>query len=177
MSLENLSFEARDELAAIAQQMSEDPSTRGEFLSLLKKIKPDLPVPELEVKKYAESVVSETRQELEAVKAKLREKEALEELDSRRKALLKKGLVKSESDIQEVEKVMLDEGITNHESGAKYWAWMKQSAEPTPVGYNPGLMSSNPSINQFMKNPKIAARNEALQAMKDFRGSPKPIGL
>ena len=46
MSLEDLSFEARDELALLARQMAEDPATRKDFLRLTKKIKPDMPIPE-----------------------------------------------------------------------------------------------------------------------------------
>ena len=49
MSLEDLSTEARDELAALARQLAENPNTRKDFLRLTKKAKPDMPIPELEI--------------------------------------------------------------------------------------------------------------------------------
>jgi hypothetical protein len=45
MSLEDLSMEARDELALLARQLSENPATRKDFLRLTKKAKPDMPIP------------------------------------------------------------------------------------------------------------------------------------
>jgi len=52
MSLENLSLEARDELAQLAQTLAENPDTRKEFLRMTKRVKPDLPIPELDIEDY-----------------------------------------------------------------------------------------------------------------------------
>ena len=49
MSLEDLTPEARDELALLARQLAENPNTRKDFLRLTKKAKPDMPIPELEI--------------------------------------------------------------------------------------------------------------------------------
>jgi hypothetical protein len=49
MSLENVSLEARDELASLSQMLAENPETRKEFLRMTKKVKPDLPIPELDM--------------------------------------------------------------------------------------------------------------------------------
>ena len=49
MSLEDLSYEARDELALLARQLAENPKTRKAFLRLTKEAKPDMPIPELEI--------------------------------------------------------------------------------------------------------------------------------
>ena len=42
MSLENLTLEARDELALLAQSLAENPATRKDFLKLTKKAKPEM---------------------------------------------------------------------------------------------------------------------------------------
>jgi hypothetical protein len=47
---------------------------------------------------------------------------------------------------------MLDKGITNHEAAAEYWNWMKQSAVPTPTGYNPSAVSKF-DLGKYYKNP------------------------
>jgi hypothetical protein len=116
------------------------------------------------------------RKENEELRNKMREKDALEELQARRNNLLKKGLVRSEDDIPEVEKIMLEKGITNHESAAEYFEWMKQSAEPTPTGYNPNVMAKF-DLSKYYKNAQTAARDEAAKALQELRGNRRPIGV
>ena len=89
MSLENLSLEARDELAALAQTLAENPETRKDFLRMTKKVKPDLPIPELDIEDYTQRAVNRSEDRVQALEAKLREKEAIEELQKRRQSLMK----------------------------------------------------------------------------------------
>lgn len=175
MSLEDLSLETRDELAQLARTLAENPATRKDFLRLTKKAKPDLPIPELEIEDYTRNELSEAKKELEAFKAQMRERDAMSELEKRRSKIVKAGLA-NEGDIEEIEKVMLDKGITNHEAAAEYWQWMKQSAAPTPSGYNPNTMSKF-DLSKYWKNPAVAAREEASKALAELRKSPRPIGL
>jgi polyhydroxyalkanoate synthesis regulator phasin len=135
MSLENVSLEARDELASLSQMLAENPETRKEFLRMTKKVKPDLPIPELEMEDFTRNAVSQSEQRVQALEAKLRERDAIEELQKRRNALVKKGLISTEEEVKDVEKIMLEQGITNHETAAQYHNWMKQAAVPTSSGY------------------------------------------
>ena len=176
MSLENLSPDARDELAALAQTLAENPATRKEFLRMTKKVKPDLPIPELEIEESTTRAVSKAEERVQALEAKLREKEAIEELKYRRESLMKKGLIKSEEDIEGVEKLMLEKGITNHETAAEYHQWMKQAAVPTASSYNPSPVKGF-NLDKYWKNPAGAARNEALNALNELRNPRRPIGL
>ena len=176
MSLENLSLEARDELAALAQTLAENPDTRKEFLRMTKRVKPDLPIPELDIEDYTHKAVSRSEDRVQALEAKLREKEALEELQNRRQSLMKKGLIANESEVSDVEKIMLERGITNHETAAEYHQWMKQAAVPTSTGYNPSAVKQF-DLNKYWKNPAAAARNEAMNALNDLRKPQRPIGL
>jgi hypothetical protein len=175
-SLENLSLEARDELAALAQTLAENPETRKDFLRMTKRIKPELPIPELDIEDYTHKAVSKSEERVQALEAKLREKEALEELQNRRNSLMKKGLIQREEEISDVEKVMLERGITNHETAAEYHQWMKQAAVPTSTGYNPSAVKQF-DLNKYWKNPTTAARNEAMNALNDLRNPRRPIGL
>lgn len=176
MSLENLSLEARDELAALAQTLAENPDTRKDFLRMTKKVKPDLPIPELDIEDYTHRAVSRSEDRVQALEAKLREKEAIEELNNRRQSLMKKGLISNESEVGDVEKIMLERGITNHETAAEYHQWMKQAAVPTSSGYNPSAVKQF-DLNKYWKNPVSAARNEAMNALNDLRKPQRPIGL
>ena len=176
MSLENLSLEARDELAQLAQTLAENPDTRKDFLRMTKKVKPDLPIPELDIEDYTHRAVSKSEDRLQALEAKLRERDAVEELQNRRQSLMKKGLIANESEINDVEKIMLERGITNHETAAEYHQWMKQAAVPTSTGYNPSAVKQF-DLNKYWKNPAAAARNEAMNALNDLRKPQRPIGL
>ena len=176
MSLENLSPEARDELALLAQKLADNPETRKDFLRMTKKVNPDLPIPELEIEDKTTSYIEKLEAKLSEREAKDREQEAVRDLESRRMKLMKKGLIKDESEIEEVEKVMLEKGITNHEAAAEYWQWMKQAAAPTPMGYNPNAINKF-DLSKYWKNPQAGARDEAAKALNELRKNPRPIGL
>jgi hypothetical protein len=176
MSLEDVSFEQRDQLAALAKQLADNPDTRKDFLRMTRKVNPDLPIPELDIEDKTNSALELIRKENDELRGKMREKEAIEELDARRKSLLKKGLIQSEDDIAEVEKVMLEKGITNHESAAEYFSWMKQAAQPTPTGYNPNVMAKF-DLGKYFKNAPAAARDEAAKALNELRNPRRPIGI
>ena len=176
MSLEDLSFEARDELALLARQLAENPATRKDFLRLTKKAKPDMPIPELEIEDYTHSQVSKSNERVEQLEAKLRELDALDKLKERRANLMDKGFITNKDELNEVEKVMLEKNIPDHETAAEYWQWMKQSATPTPSGYNPSAINKF-DLSTYWKNPVQGARNEAAKALNELRKSPRPIGL
>jgi hypothetical protein len=176
MSLENVSYEARDELAALAQQLADNPATRKDFLRMTKKVKPDLPIPELDMEDYTHNAVNKSEQRVQALEAKLRERDAVEELQKRRQSLMKKGLIASEDEVKDVEKIMLERGITSHETAAEYHQWMKQAAIPTSSGYNPSPVKQF-DLNKYWKNPVNAARDEAANALRDLRKPQRPIGL
>jgi hypothetical protein len=176
MSLENLSLEARDELAQLAQTLAENPDTRKDFLRMTKRVKPDLPIPELDIEDYTNRAVTRSEDRVQALEAKLRERDAVEELQKRRQSLMRKGLIANESEVNDVEKIMLERGITNHETAAEYHQWMKQAAVPTSTGYNPSAVKQF-DLNKYWKNPAAAARNEAMNALNDLRKPQRPIGL
>ena len=176
MSLENLSVEAQAELAALAKTLAENPSTRKQFLQLTKQVRPDVPIPEIEIEERTNSVLAEANKKVETLEQRLRQKEAKEELEKRRLALIKKNLVQSEDDIAEVEKLMVEKGIASHETAAEYHQWMKQAAAPTPSQFPQPVMSKF-NTKDFMKNPVGAARDAAHAALAEFRKNPKPIGL
>jgi hypothetical protein len=176
MSLENLSSEAQAELAYLAKSLAEDPKTRKQFLQLTKQVRPDVPIPEIEIEERTNQVLSQANKRVETLEAKLRQRDAKEALEKRRQDLVKKQLVQSEDDIKEVEKLMIEKGIANHETAAEYHQWMKQMSAPTPSQFPQPVMSRFNTVD-FMKNPVGAARDAAHAALQEFRKNPKPIGL
>ena len=175
MSLENLSLEQRDELAGLMQQLADTPETRKDILRLTRKIRPGLNVPELDIEDNTNSAISQMRAENEALKAKFSQREAVENLENIRRKVVKKGLV-SEDEMPEVEKLMLEKRIADHETAAEHYNWMKQAAKPTPTGYNPSAIRQF-DLGKYWKDPRGAAQQEAVRAFADLRKPTRPIGL
>ena len=91
MSLENLSFEERDSLAELSKKLADNPKTRKAFLRLTKEVNPEINIPEIEIEETTNSAIYKMQKENEEIRNKLREKEALEDLEKRRNNLMKKG--------------------------------------------------------------------------------------
>lgn len=179
-SLEDLTPDARDELALLARQLAENPDTRDSFLRLTKKVKPNLTIDAIDIKDQVDARFAEYEARNQALEGKLREKEALEELEKRRQSLVKKGKAKSEEDVAEIEKVMLEKGITNHETAADYYEFMRSAAVPTsPKVFNNSFMNetARDTLSKFRTNPVVAARDEAAKALFELRKNPRPIGF
>ena len=174
MSLEDLSFEQRDELAMLAKQLADNPQTRKEFLRMTKQVKPEMSIPELEIEDYTNKKVTAAEERVMRLEAQLRDRDAREELEKRRAKLNR-----SEKEIAEIEKVMLEKGMTNHETAAEYFDWMNQAAAPTPnsaMGYNPSALNKF-DLSKYWKNPQMGARDEAAKALGELRKNTRPIGI
>ena len=179
-SLENLTSEARDELALLAQELAEDPATREQFLRLTKQKRQNLTIDAIDIKDEVRAEIAKIREEKAALEARLREKDALEELERRRQSLVKKGKAKSDEDVVEIEKVMLEKGITNHETAAEYFDYMKRAAAPTSIqAFDKSFMNeqARDTLSKFKHNPQQAARDEAARALTELRKNPRPIGF
>lgn len=179
-SLEDLTPEARDELALLARELAENPATRKNFLRLTKEARPNMTIDAIDMEDKIDNKSKELQERYEQLEAKMREKEALEELERRRQALIEKGKAKSRDDVKEIEKVMLEKGIQNHETAADYYEFMKTAATPTsPQVFNSSFMNetARDTLSKFYKNPAVAARDEAAKALAELRKNPRPVGF
>lgn len=178
-NLEDLTPEMRDELAKLALQISENKETRPEFLRMTAKVTGNH-IPEIAIEDKLEKVREKDAERMKALEDKLAERELRDEVEGRRRALLAKGKVKDEAELAEVEKIMLEKKIADHETAAEYWALSRESARPTAsTPYNMSVMdkSARDTLSKFWKNPQGAARDMAHQALMELRKNPKPVGL
>jgi len=175
-SLEDLDYQQRDELAKLSKTLADNPHTRKAFLRLTKQVNPDLVIPELDIEENTNTAIEKMMKENESIRNQLRERDARDNLEKRRANLKTKGMANTDQDIEEIEKVMLEKNIPDHETAAQYWDWMKQSATPTPTGYNPSGLGKF-DLSQYWKNPQGAARNEAAKALSELRKNTRPIGI
>jgi hypothetical protein len=177
MSLENMSFDERDSLAELSKKLADNPKTRKAFLRLTKEVNPELTIPEIEIEDSTSSALMKMQNENDTLRNKFREREALDDLEKRRNNLMKKGLAKSDDDVAAIEKVMLEEGITNHEAAARHWAWMQQAAAPTPSQFHTNVAKNQGwDLSRFSKNPIGTARDVAHEALAELRKN-RPIGF
>ena len=131
-------------------------------------------IPELEIEDYTNKKVTAAEERVMRLEAQLRDRDAREELEKRRAKLNR-----SEKEIAEIEKVMLEKGMTNHETAAEYFDWMNQAAAPTPnsaMGYNPSALNKF-DLSKYWKNPQMGARDEAAKALGELRKNTRPIGI
>lgn len=177
-SLEDLSPEVKDELAKLARDLSQNPKTRKEFLKLTKQARPELPVPEIDLEEKTEKALSDANDKISGLERKLIEKEATENLERRRQKLIADGKASSMEEVSEIEKVMLEKKIPEHDTAADYFRWMKQAAAPSQPQYSPQVLDANTrkNLKPFWGNSTQAARSEAAQALADIRSGKVRLG-
>lgn len=180
MSLEDLTV---DQLLAgyqqalpshqLLQQLANHPETRTETLKLVKKIAPNLVIPELDAKADVEGQIEALKQQILERDNKQRERDAIDEIQSHRRAI-KQQYGYADTDITEIEKLMVEEGITKHATAAKLYAASKQAAIPNsaeiapPVFDMPNKDVWGGGINNPNKLNKIATE-EAYRALHDIK--------
>jgi hypothetical protein len=117
---------------ALFNKALNDPTTRTEQLALLKKSNPTLPIPELDVKAASDAALAAERGAREKLEKDVRDLQIQGRIDAERKRVMKEhGL--SESDLLEVEKLMVDEKapIPHYDAAAKVFKASRTQAEPS----------------------------------------------
>lgn len=140
-------------------------ATRMKTLRVFKEAKPDEVLPELD----ADNALTARVAPLEAENKKLREdidKRASEALlKEKRDAIKARGL-----DVAAVEKIMMEKGITNHESAAEFLVLNSRPA--TPVASRSWDRSAKVPTNEGLKiNPNAWAREEAAKVLDEFQAA------
>ena len=165
MSLENMNDAERDDLAALADKLANDPSTRREFLKLTKKAHPSMGIPELDMEEHVAKATEASAKKIASLEDKLFAREVQDRVMSARNQIVKDGLV-SESDVSEVEKLMVEKKIPDHRTAAEFFKLQKESARPTPSAFTPNTMPVD--MKSMGNNPADWARREAANAIADI---------
>lgn len=167
-SLEGMSPEAIAGLAMLAKGLSDNPGTRNDFLKMTKKMNPNLSIPEVDIPAVMYSTIEAESKKREALEQKIAEQEARENVRARRESLMEsKGLTKS--DMEEVEKLMVDKQIPSHETAAEFLLAQRQSARPTPFSGARPQQVPKIDAKDFGGNIAQWSRNEASNMIADIR--------
>ena len=160
ISLEGMSQDAINGLALLAKGLSSNSKTRDQFLNLTKTANPDLNIPEVDIPFKMQGMLDAEAKKREELENKIRENEIRQQIKENRAQLAKtKGL--SEEQVQEVEKMMTEKGILNHDTAADFYLSQQKSATPTPSTFSGSQQVPKPDMKQFNGNITQWARNEA----------------
>ena len=168
-TLEGMTPEAIANLAQLSNTLANNPSTRAEFLGLVKKADPSVSIPEVDMPEKINVAMKEANEKIEKMRRELAERDARDNVMNIRNNLVKSGKA-TEADIPEVEKLMLEKGISSHETAAEFYQSQKKSAVPTPSsgGYN---VQTVPKIDvkEFGGSLKSWGRATAAKVIDDLR--------
>jgi len=171
MSLEGMSQDQIEALAALTKSIADNPKTRLQFQALVKTAHPDATTPELDgamaIRELAQQRQKD-REEFDQYKA---------EQDARNKEMQEWAEVVGAghctyNDIQDVQKFMSENGIMNKKFGAQSWSQSKSLAEPSSAQVRSFEMPSTyiDKLKQGgLKGFNQWAKDEAYIALKELR--------
>lgn len=172
MSLEGLTADQIEAIAALTKSITDNPKTRLQWQALVKQVHPDVNTPELD----QAMATHELTERLDTVSNEFSTYK--EQAEAEKKELREWGEVIGAGhctygDIPEVQKFMQENGIVNKMFGAKSWASSKQLAEPATPASGRGYEMPTTYIQRWKEagNKGLAqmARDEAYIALQDFR--------
>lgn len=135
----------------MAEGLVNDPETRGAYFALMKKKNPGIAIPEVDVRTQMEALVAQEREKREKLEQDIKDERTRNQVrEARANALKTTGL--TDADMPEIEKVMTEQGILNHETAARY---VKQSRELAA-----GSTRDVPPAPPAMPNPRDEAKEK-----------------
>jgi hypothetical protein len=137
--------------------------TRLKALRVLKEASPETVLPELDTDDRISAALSPIQEENKKLREDLAQRDAVSGLERKRDALRSKGV-----DVAAVEKLMLEKGITSHESAAEFLALNSRVAAPATPGHIFDRSVTVPKDDRLKANPALFAREEAAKVMAEF---------
>ena len=131
MSLEGKTVEEIQALAELADSLSRNPKTRTGFLQLTKNANPDAAIPEIDIPFGLQAQMKPYIDKIDALSRAAEKRELEDRVRNQREALVTKGIPRDK--IADVEKVMVDKGIANHETAWSHMQLEARAAEPSPA--------------------------------------------
>ena len=167
--LEGLDDATIKELAGYAKGLSDNPETRSGFLNLVKKANPAANIPEIDLPAKFDSMLAAERTEREKIQKQLLERDVRDNIERQRSVIMKQGI--SENEVADVEKIMTEQGIVNHETAAKYFLAQKKMATPTPPAGYQATSHQLPVIDAkpFNGNTRAWGKSEGMRIWHELK--------
>jgi hypothetical protein len=171
ISLEGMSEQDRNNLAALAIRLSTGEKTRKDFQKLIKAENPSFSSPELELEDLRSQMTGSAEQakRLEKLEGELAERNAREKWDSIKQEPVKAGLITAE-EIPDLEAYMKEKGFnaTQYRQAAEHRNMENQLAVPTAAALKPFQMNDD-GLKLAKKDPKAFLRNNTISYLNEMR--------
>ena len=172
MSLEGKTVDEIQSLAELANMLATDPKTRKSFLSLTKAVNPGANIPEIDIPASLQAQFAEPLKRLDALAKRQEEIDLERRIEaSRRDVMVKKGVTADE--LTQVEKLMVEKGIANHETAIDHFRMSQRSAEPSSASTANGLRrfdKPNLDLKAFNGDQKAWSYSNAYAVIDELRG-------
>ena len=171
MSLEGMSDDDVRALASLAKSLGDSPKTRLGLMQLTKALDPSVSIPELDTLGTVANVKRQMDERFSNLEQKNQYKELEERLYAGRRKAVSAGHVK-DSEIDDLEKFMLENGMADHEKAAQHFSNARKLAEPAPQAQAKYEMPRD-HLSLFkqkgMTGLNEMIRNNAVQDLRDLR--------
>ena len=167
INLEGLSPEAIQGLALTAKSMLENSKTRARTLALVKEVDPTQNIPEIDMPAQFATMLDEERTARKKIEDEVRDDRIRRDVERQRNKITAKGI--AEADVDKVEKLMIDRGITNHETAAEFFIAQNKMAEPTPPAHLAYQSLELPKFDLTKGNVRTQGKVIAAEMMAAFK--------
>lgn len=169
-ALNNVSEETRDELAALALQLSGNTKTRKSFLGLVKEAAPNTPIPELDAEKRIEEATSALREENNKLKNSFEEFKLGGQMKEMKDQVRSKYSL-SDDDFKKMEEKMGKKELpVDYEFAARLYKQETEVATPTSYGtsgYGPFNLEKNAKAFEGLMENETGWANETAHQIID----------
>jgi hypothetical protein len=120
----------------LLRSLTSNPETRESLQRLIKKVQPNLSIPEIDAKDSVREEIKTEREARLALEQKILERDVRDRLE-KQKLAVKRDFNLTDDDLLEVEKLMVraEDPIPTYRGAAQVFAASRQSALPTPASY------------------------------------------
>jgi len=150
--------------------LASNPATRMGFLNLTKKANPGTHIPEIDIPNQINTHFQAGLARLGALERENEQMKIQNSILAKRQSLIENGV--SKKDIPEIEKLMLEKKIPDHETAAEFYKMQQKSAIPTPASTLAGnRVNHMPAMDlkPFNGNINDWARNAASKAIDEIK--------
>ena len=147
-----LSNEVLAEIGQLALKLRHNPKTKREFTKLVKQVAPEISFPDADIEDLREEFNSQRE----------KDKTEREREEMKRELLASRAKISDnydESQIKDIEDVMVKKGLSSYEDAAVLYAHQQPTVRPDPL--RPQVSLELPADDNWLKNPKNMARNVA----------------
>lgn len=168
-SLEDYSPDQLASMGRLYAQLVQNPATRLNTLRSTKTISPNTPIPELDVLDQVAKGMKPYIDETAALKKNILERDVRDGIEAKRRELYSKGHTKEQ--VEQIEKLMVERKIPDHDTAAEFFKLQSKAAEPTTpkYQYQPNTLPLDKEKAKAAGGFKKFYQNDAHAAIDDIR--------